>query len=95
MAIDLYRLLTLKQFALQKAQRRAPELLSWSELAGLLGHANKRRNHLRETVANALQLVNALYPTCNTEARHGGLLVRPGAPHIPPAVKTRSPFLLR
>ena len=95
MAIDLYRLLTLKQFALQKAQRRAPELLSWSELAGLLGHGNKRRSQLREAVANALQMVRALYPNCNTEARHGGLLVRPGAPHIPPAVKRWPSLLLR
>ena len=84
MAIDLYRLLTLKQFALQKAQRRAPELLSWDDLAALLGHGNKRRSHLRETVASALQMVGALYPSCNTEVRHGGLLVRPRAPHIPP-----------
>jgi hypothetical protein len=95
MAIDLYRLLTLKQFALQKGCRRAPELLGWSELASLLGHGNRRRSHLREAVANALQLVRALYPNCNAEVRHGGLLVRPGAPHIPPAVKRRSSFLLR
>ena len=44
---------------------------------------------MAEAVVNALQLVKVLYPKCNTEARHGGLLVRPGAPHIPPGIPRR------
>jgi hypothetical protein len=83
MAIDLYRLLTLRQFALQKAERLVPELLSWKDLGALLGHNNKRRSHFKQAVRDALDLVVPLYPCCNTEVRHGGLLIRPGAPHIP------------
>lgn len=91
MAIDLYRLLTLKQFALQRAERRVPELLSWDQLAGLLGQDNKRRTHLKEAVADALQFILPLYPGCKTEVRHGGLLMRPGAPHIPAKPKRTLP----
>ena len=38
---------------------------------------------MAEAVVNALQLVKVLYPKCNTEARHGGLLVRPGGAPYP------------
>lgn len=89
LAIDLYRLLTLKQFALVKRQAKTPELISWSELAGLLGHNSARTTDFKRDVAGALELLRPLYPQANAEPRHGGLLVRPGAPHIPPRPKSR------
>jgi hypothetical protein len=89
MAIDLYRLLTLRQFHLLKSRAKTPELLSWTTLAGLLGHANTERKNFMTAVADALEILEPLYPGARTEARHGGLLIRPGAPHIPPKPKSR------
>jgi hypothetical protein len=91
MAIDLYRLLTLKQFALYKSQARTPELIPWPTLAGLLGHANTNNKDFMRAVAAALELILPLYPGAKAEARHGGLLVRPGATHIPVRPKKRLP----
>jgi hypothetical protein len=91
MAIDLYRLLTLKQFALFKAQAKTPELIPWPTLAGLLGHGNGANKNFKTNVADALQLLQPLYPGAKAEPRHGGLLVRPGSPHIPVKPKRRLP----
>lgn len=94
MAIDLYHYLTLKQFHLYKAQAKTPELVPWSTLEALLGHSNKYAADFRRSFANALELVLALYPGAKAEARDGGLLIRPSAPHIAPRPKSAAVLAL-
>lgn len=91
-AIDLYRFLCLKHFALQKAQAVAPELISYEDLQAMFGQANDRPRDFRPTLLAALEEILPLYPDANTEARERGLLVRPGKPHV--TVRPKSPRTL-
>lgn len=88
LALDLYRFITLKQFAMQKAQSLAPILIPWGQLIAMFGHANKRSDHFREAIIDALELLHRLYPDAKAEACPGGLRIRPSRPHIAPTEKS-------
>jgi hypothetical protein len=88
LALDLYRFLSLKQFAMQKAQAVAPMLIPWKQLQEMFGHSNKRASHFREAIIDALELVLTLYPDAKAEACPGGLRIRPSRPHIQPTEKS-------
>lgn len=81
-AIDLYKYLSLFQYALHKRDAKAPELIPWGQLAASMGN-NSTSSSFHRTVARALELVRLYYPECRTEVRRGGLLVRPGKPSVP------------
>lgn len=89
LALDLYPFLTLKQYSLYIAKAKAPEIVSWDTLSEFLGHTYKRRDHFQEGVIAALEMVKKIYPGCNAEVVRGGILVRPGEPHVP--LKDKSP----
>jgi len=88
LSLDIYRFLTLKQYALQMAQARVPELITWERLAAMFGHSNRSLRHFRETFIAALEILDPLYPDHGAEPRRGGLLIRPVRPHMPPKAKS-------
>ncbi len=88
LALDLYRFISLKQFALQKAQAVAPIIIPWGQLMAMFGHANKRLSNFRAAVIDALELLHRLYPDAKAEPCPGGLRIRPSRPHITPTEKS-------
>jgi hypothetical protein len=88
LSLDLYRFLTLKQYALLMSQARVPELISWERLEGMFGHANKHKRNFRSAIVAALELLDPLYPDHNAEPCPGGLRIRPSKPHITPEPKS-------
>ena len=88
MAIDLYRLITLRQFALEKAQAVAPELILYEDLGDMLGADVAHFPDFRRSVTHALEDLAPLYPGGQAEPRAKGILIRPGRPHIPARPKS-------
>ena len=88
MSIDLYRIITLKQFALEKARAVAPELITYEQLADMLGADVSHFPDFRRSIAHSLEDLAPLYPAGQAEPRAKGVLVRPGHPHIPARPKS-------
>jgi hypothetical protein len=64
----------LERFALSGLRATPGRTSPPGELATRLGKTNKPSDHFREAAVSPLELVQLVYPGCNTGARHGGLL---------------------